>query len=180
VNFREGVDPGTGGGRPVFRRPLPLPGPRRPSGGAGMACADSSSGHHGRPGRVSGDAQRARIRRGRNRARPCRESERRVGPFAGGGQHHRRRGKGPPCHLAPDGPPLRGLPAGCHPALCSGRALWGLGRRAERGLPRACRRSMVVGEPDAGKPPVRFDEGALVSRHVGAREAPPDERGGNS
>ncbi len=161
------------------RGPPPLPGPLGPSGVAGMACGDSSRGHHGRPGRVSGDAQRARIRRGRNRAGPCRESERRVVPLVGGGQHNLRRGKGPHFHLAPDGTPWRGLPAGCHPALYSGRSLWGLGRRAERDVSRACRRSMVVGEPDAGKPHVRFDEGALVSRHVWAREAPPDERGGN-
>jgi hypothetical protein len=127
-----------------------------------MACEDSSSGYHGRPGRVSGDAQRARIRRGRNRAGPCRESERPIVPLAGSGQHNPTRGKGPHFHFAPDGMPLRGLPSGCHPALCSGRSLWGLGRRAERGLPRACRRSMVIGEPCAGKPHARFDEGALV------------------
>ncbi len=159
--------------------PPPLLGHLGPSGGAGMACEDSSRGHPGRPGRESGDAQWALIRRCRNRAGPCREPERRVVPLAAGGPHTLRRGKGPHFHRAPDGTPFRGLPAGCQPTLCSGRSMWGLGRRAERGFSHVCRRSMVVGEPDAGEPHVRFDEGALVSRHVWAREAPPDERGGN-
>jgi len=43
----------------------------------------------------------------------------------------------------------------------------------------ACRAVKVTGEPDAGKPHVRFDEGVLASDHGRAREAPPDERGGN-
>jgi len=38
----------------------------------------------------------------------------------------------------------------------------------------------VLGEPDAGEPHVRFDEGVLELAHGRAREAPPDERGGNS
>jgi hypothetical protein len=116
---------------------------------------------------VSGDAQRARIRRGRNRAGPCRESERLIVPLAGSGQHNPTRGKGPHFHFAPDGTPLRGLPSGCHPALCSGRSLWGLGRRAERGLPRACRRSMVIGEPCAGKPHARLCVQRRLARSVG-------------
>jgi hypothetical protein len=37
----------------------------------------------------------------------------------------------------------------------------------------------VLGEPGAGKPHARFDEGVLVFEHGRAREAPPDERGGN-
>ena len=40
---------------------------------------------------------------------------------------------------------------------------WRLGCRAERAHARACRRLTVIGEPDAGEPHVRFDEGALVS-----------------
>ncbi len=38
----------------------------------------------------------------------------------------------------------------------------------------------VLGEPDAGEPHVRFDEGVLEVEQGRAREAPPDERGGNS
>ena len=57
---------------------------------------------------------------------------------------------------------MRGLPSGCYPALHSGLSPQGLGRCAERGLPRACRQLTVIGEPCAGKPHARFDEGALV------------------
>ena len=42
-----------------------------------------------------------------------------------------------------------------------------------------CLAVKVPGEPDAGKPHVRFDEGVLEVAHGRAREAPPDERGGN-
>lgn len=62
--------------------------------------------------------------------------------------------------------------------------------RAVRSLPVAdhgaaegsgvCHAVKVIGEPDAGKPHVRFDEGVLAFGHGRAREAPPDERGGNS
>ena len=37
----------------------------------------------------------------------------------------------------------------------------------------------VIGEPDAGKPHVRFDEGVLAFAHGRTSEAPPGERGGN-
>jgi hypothetical protein len=37
----------------------------------------------------------------------------------------------------------------------------------------------VIGEPDARKSHVRFDEGMLAFGHGRASEAPPDERGGN-
>jgi len=134
VNFPEGVDPVSGGGRPVPRGPPPLPGHRGPSGRAGRACGASARGHHGRPGRVSGDAHRVRRRRGRNRARPCRESERRVVPLGDGGQQNLRRGKGPHFHPAADGETLRGdcREAGTPLSCSSGVPLWGLGRGAER------------------------------------------------
>ena len=116
------------------RGPPPLPGHRGPSGRAGRACGASARGHHGRPGRVSGDAHRVRRRRGRNRARPCRESERRVVPLGDGGQQNLRRGKGPHFHPAADGETLRGdcREAGTPLSCSSGVPLWGLGRGAER------------------------------------------------
>jgi hypothetical protein len=54
------------------------------------------------------------------------------------------------------------LPRGSYPSCLAGLPLWWLGRRAKRGLPRACRQLTVIGEPCAGKPHARFDEGALV------------------
>ncbi len=36
-----------------------------------------------------------------------------------------------------------------------------------------------VGEPDAGKPHVRFDEREVETEHGWASEAPADERAGN-
>jgi hypothetical protein len=43
----------------------------------------------------------------------------------------------------------------------------------------ACSAVKVTGEPDAGEPHVRFDEGVLGLGHGRASEAPPDERGVN-
>lgn len=37
----------------------------------------------------------------------------------------------------------------------------------------------LTGEPDAGKPPVRFDERDVETEQGWAREAPADERAGN-
>ena len=42
-----------------------------------------------------------------------------------------------------------------------------------------CLAVKVLGAPDAGAPHVRFDAGVLAFGHGRAREAPPDERGGN-
>ena len=42
-----------------------------------------------------------------------------------------------------------------------------------------CRAVKVIGEPAAGNPHVRFDEGVLAFGPGRAREAPPDERGGH-
>ena len=38
----------------------------------------------------------------------------------------------------------------------------------------------LLGEPDAGDPPVRFDEREVETGHGQARRAPADERAGNS
>jgi hypothetical protein len=39
--------------------------------------------------------------------------------------------------------------------------------------------SILVREPDAGNPPVRFDEREVETEHGEANEAPADERAGN-
>jgi len=113
-------------------------------------------------------AQQARIRRCRNRARPCRESEWPIVPSAGGGQHNLRRGKGLHFHPAADGEASEGIAARLEPLSCApGFLLWRLGRRAKRGLPRACRWLTVIGEPCAGKPHARLCVQRRLARSVG-------------
>ena len=51
------------------------------------------------------------------------------------------------------------MPRGSYPSWLAGRPLWWLGRRAKRGLPRACRPLTVIGE---SRLRTGFDEGALV------------------
>jgi len=89
------------------------------------------------------------------------------------------RGTGPDVSTAQASPPDASLPGA--PAHCT------LG--APGALPVACAGTVapsdacpvvkVTGEPDAGKPHVRFDEGVLGLGYGRAREAPPTERGGN-
>ena len=67
-------------------------------------------------------------------------------------------------------PPFR-PPSVPIPLSASGGAVPGSG---------VCRAVKVIGEPDAGEPHVRFDEGVLGLEYGRASEAPPDERGGNS
>ena len=111
VNFHEGVDSVVRGGRPVLRCSRPLPEHRRPSGVAGMACADSSSGHHGRAWPVDDRSPTAAYKAIAEVAVGlARQSERPIVPSPGGGQQNRRRGKGPYSHHASDGESPGGLP----------------------------------------------------------------------
>jgi len=54
--------------------------------------------------------------------------------------------------------------------------LWWRGRRAKRGVPRACRQLTVI---RASRLRAGFAEGRWCSAHAGARDAPSTERGGN-
>jgi hypothetical protein len=111
VNFTEGVDSVVRGGRPVSRGHHRCQAIGSPPGVAGMACRDSSSGHHGRAWpatlRTSAAAYKGRPRRHRGLAR---QSERPIVPPAGAGQQNRRRGKGPYSHHASNGTSPGGLP----------------------------------------------------------------------
>ena len=129
-----------------------------------MACEDSSRGHHGRAWPVARRGPTGAYKANAEvAARRVRQSERLILPLADGGQQNLRRGKGPHFHPAADGGPGEGIAVRLEPLAGVLGHPWQLGRRAERALSRACRRLTVIGEPDAGAPHVRFDEGALVS-----------------
>ena len=90
-----------------------------------------------------------------------------------------RQSASPPLPPAQAPGPVVGLPSLPRPGpLRATRALqaaWCAGG----GSSCVCLAVKVLGEPDAGEPHVRFAEGVLGFAHGRAREAPPDERGGN-
>ena len=104
----------------MSNEPPQLPGSSGPSGVAGMACADSGTGHHGRACPVDPRSPTAAYKgRPRSRRGLGRQSERPVVPRPGQGQHNLARGKGPHLHPAADGGGREGIAARLVPLMVS-------------------------------------------------------------